>query len=696
MSDSGEVGAVRRTRNLGARDASLQKGSASARKIGQENNSRNTQSNTDYIPPPSRVLGPFESLINQPVSSVAALDPVDFELRKFVGLVVKSNPNSPKFTQEFVDELTDLTSSYMSHLVALLHKYTEVQRHRRAGVADLQMCLSNNDITLSELYGEYERTKRQQREVKQYAALLEQRLMSVLSEYNAEKYTLDKDDPSLVFHANEQYEIAALVPRQSAPRAYIPSYFPDLPPDFTYQATGSYLASLTDLKQIKLKLVEEARLNEKSLYSLIEDDAAMLAALERDVDASDVDSEKEDIMSMSGDGNVTEEGGSPLEEKGGFDEGGNASEVDKMSEVEEAEKPGVGEKEEENEEKEENQEKEEPKETEEKEEIKEIEKPELEEKAVEIEESEEGATADKEDVPTADETKDEHVTASDKTKSDAQAATAAQSDTGKVQDDTSLEAEGSEEKAAAEEPERTESDHAEEVTAHSPSAFSSNKETGARGPMLFDFVEYARKRRRAQQRELQQIETRRRKRRSNIFMRAEHVFSAYASAPPTMEDVAYFDSVLEKGFRQVVQATRTAERNKREKLARLLREKAEREHEIEQQNGAFEFGFSFNPASLLDSDDDNEEPLDIVFDEPEAQQNGENEKDAAEEHNTGDAESMDVDEENTNIAPVQANGAVAEHARADSDGDSDLAENLDAALAGMENESEESEELEDM
>ena len=53
---------------------------------------------------------------------------------------------------------------------------------------------------------------------------------------------------------------------------YIPSYLPDLPPDYTYQSTPEYNKPLTDLKELRIRLVQESRMTEDSLYKLIEND----------------------------------------------------------------------------------------------------------------------------------------------------------------------------------------------------------------------------------------------------------------------------------------------------------------------------------------------------------------------------------------------------------------------------------------
>ncbi|RKP29932.1 hypothetical protein METBISCDRAFT_6734, partial [Metschnikowia bicuspidata] len=229
---------------------------------------------------------------------------MEFELRKFVGLVVSSSANNPAFSNEFLQETTDLAAQFMCAFSSTLRKLTDLQRHSVAGVADLELCLQMLHISPTDLYQEYMRNKMLPDSVRQRAVPLRREVEHMLDDYYAEKYELDKDDPSLVFYTNEQYEIAALVPLQSKSRSYIPEYFPELPPDFTYRLTNSYMDTITELKKIKMKLFEESRLNEASLYKLIDDDEKRwLEELDEQLGSlSDDDSDhKEDIMSVDGD-----------------------------------------------------------------------------------------------------------------------------------------------------------------------------------------------------------------------------------------------------------------------------------------------------------------------------------------------------------------------------------------------------------
>lgn len=260
---------------------------------------------TDYIPPLERVLGPHETKIGLPQPAFNRLHPVDFHLQKLIALIITASPNKPGITSEFLEGVSHITAGFISTLINSLHKFTEAQRHMRPGVADLELCLEDQGISVNDLHNEYLRTRKLDTATRQLAGTLLRKLDATLRDFNATDYSLDKDDPSLVFHANEQHEIAALVPRHVKRREYIPEYLPDLPPDFTFTLTGNFMSTVTDLKEIRLRLAEELRLNEQSLYRLI-DDNSKGDEIELSELTSESESDLDDIMSVASDKNLTD------------------------------------------------------------------------------------------------------------------------------------------------------------------------------------------------------------------------------------------------------------------------------------------------------------------------------------------------------------------------------------------------------
>lgn len=331
-----------RTRNAGRRD-SISKDSQEKKKAEKERARIIKDSlKSDYVEPEKRHLGHLKHLTAAHGDRTACMEPMDFHLRKFAGLIVTTHKARPQFSEEFIDELGILASEHLHRLIGQLHKYTEVQRHRRPGIYDLDLCFQNINLSPGDLYLEYERSQALSEATKMHKAVLDGQASQLLSDFYAEEFNLDKDDPSAVFHANDQHEVASLIPRELQRPSYIPEYFPTLPPDYTYQNTGNYMRTITELKQIKLKLVEELRLNERSLYKLIDRDVTEEAPL------SDVDSEDEEIMSVSGEGQTTD-AESPQEattareetkEKPGQDEQARDPQENQIEEVrEEPEKP---------------------------------------------------------------------------------------------------------------------------------------------------------------------------------------------------------------------------------------------------------------------------------------------------------------------------------------------------------------------
>ena len=497
---------------------------------------------------------------------------MDFELRKLVGLVVCSSANNPAFSNEFLQEMTDLAAQFMCAFSSTLRKLTDLQRHSVAGVADLELCLQMLHMSPTDLYQEYMRNKMLPDSVHQRAVPLRREVEHMLDDYYAEKYELDKDDPSLVFFTNEQYEIAALVPLQSKSRSYIPEYFPELPPDFTYRLTNSYMDTITELKKIKMKLFEESRLNEGSLYKLIDDDEKRwLEELDEQLGSlSDDDSDhKEDIMSVDGDRASDVESPVPnsadfFGEKINFD--GQVSEPKASAES-----------------------------------------------TASAEFSTEAA-AEKlpvkpsEKLPSADTPADKPASPAIPTAEPA--------------------VEPAENPAELPVPETTEinescADFAPD-SLHSDLAVSSEAKVASTGlsekpggsdatpapkseacsEKYFDIVAYAHKKRLALERPFIELKRRQQLRKKNYYVHLEQKFSCYATQTPAKFDIAQVNSILSDSFRHVIRATRRAECAKQKRLA------AEEERQSREQNekahGTLEFAFHEGAHSLDESDDNME------------------------------------------------------------------------------------------
>lgn len=533
---------------------------------------------SSYISPQQRRLGTYQNQIEHPHAFSDTASPMDFELRKFVGLIIKSSAHTPAFSSDYLEKVSLLAENFMNTFCSTLRKLTDLQRHTLPGFADLELCTEKLDITPGEIYQEYLRNNALPDSTRQHAADLKIEVELMLKDYYAEKYDLDKDDPSLVFYTNEQYEIATLIPQEIKTRDYIPDYFPELPPDFTYRLTGSYMHTMTELKKIKMKLFEESRLNEASLYKLIDDDEKRwheeLNEQLGNVSDDDSDNQNEDIMSVNGD--HASDIDTPIAE---VEEGSMA----KKDLSDETEKKG----EEDNNSTQNNAEI-----------IDEQRKSELNKDGIQSNKAIEGYGTDLvEEIPTFDE-KPGVLVPSGVWQEAAQTDTTGEP----VQDYFTSD----------NKPELRQSSES-----HGYKARSSLKELQKTSEENhFNIVEYAHKRRKALERPQQELTRHLKLRAANFYLQAEEKFSCYATDVPTEQDFQRFNKILSDSFRNVIRATRCAQKRKEKKLAILAAEQERLNKVNEQLHGTLEFAFKETANFLDESDDNKEDEQTIDFDDP--------------------------------------------------------------------------------
>lgn len=188
---------------------------------------------------------------------------MDLILEKTIGSILESKEYS--YSKDFLDQLTELSLEYLENLTSELSTYTRIQRRHQPSISDIKLLLKLKHIKNYELIKEIENSKTFPY-TKELSNLLKPKSTKVQDDED------EDEDDQLVFF--EQSSIMQLLPKlntDNKPR-YIPSYLPDLPPDYTYQSTPEYNKPLTDLKELRIRLVQESRMTEDSLYKLIEND----------------------------------------------------------------------------------------------------------------------------------------------------------------------------------------------------------------------------------------------------------------------------------------------------------------------------------------------------------------------------------------------------------------------------------------
>lgn len=445
------------------------------------------------------------NLLNKPVDRKLTISGIEFQFSKLIGIILKSK--GLDYSDDFLSQMSDLSITYFHDIIETLKKFTEIQRRKKPSISDTELCFRMKGIKPDKLYKEYEETNQIAKKYKSEIGLVNKQTTELIKEFKEEN-KFDENDPSLLFFTNEHYEITELIPKQSSKPIYIPYYLPDLPPDYTYQKTPKYMDMITDLKQLRLKLVDESRLTEKSLYNLIDDDEKKwkenfekqirdtLLEVDEDVDSEN----KNSVMSETDQKNQTDIG-TPIPDNH-LDE----------------------------------------KET----------KPQPAELNTTVENLAEAGNAD-EALQDKKETQPTHT----------------EGEPRKLLPDVKR----------------------------------------------FDFVAYAQKRSDLQRKKENEIERKRKLRESNIFFEAEKYYSPYATLPVTHEVDLYFANIVHDEFMSVIRSVRTAEKKKKRKVEKILREKAEREQAKEKEREKMGLGFSFGPIShMLDDDnDDSDKDEDMGF-----------------------------------------------------------------------------------
>lgn len=211
-----------------------------------------------------------DEVMNRPMSTIPVTEtfqrtPIDLQFLKIIAIVLKAQ--GYHVTNEFLTELNEMALLYFSELIDDLKTFAELQRRTVPTVSDVENAFKCKNVDYNYMYLQHVRNKKIYSKYHKEIDSVNNQTSDTIR--NLQHITFDPS--SEVFFNDEEYEIAELVPRETKKPSYIPNYFPDLPPDYTYQNTARYIEPLKDMEKLRLRLVEESRLTEQSLYTIIGD-----------------------------------------------------------------------------------------------------------------------------------------------------------------------------------------------------------------------------------------------------------------------------------------------------------------------------------------------------------------------------------------------------------------------------------------
>ncbi|ODQ83085.1 hypothetical protein BABINDRAFT_159546 [Babjeviella inositovora NRRL Y-12698] len=314
-----------------------------------------TASDKEYI----RQLPSIASYSTENTSAFPQLDNV---VSKLIATYLKSYLEIEFFTEDALTHLSCLATSYLSLLVGKLHNITEYQRRHNPAIQDLYLMfrLENSNVEADSFkcglvreYDEYQKfmspddkvaNPKRTAMVKYYSELAQESTALVRSYFhnaagsNILEQEVSESDPSAPFF-NNAYSFAisdlvhpsdnntSLETSTHGANGYVPLWLPFFPPRHTYRSTPTYVERLTDMRELKVKLVDESRLVEGALMSLLlkqEQKEAVLevvaASEESGDEASDVDAQFDKVLVVNSpatsenEGVVIEEAGIKLGE----------------------------------------------------------------------------------------------------------------------------------------------------------------------------------------------------------------------------------------------------------------------------------------------------------------------------------------------------------------------------------------------
>ncbi|SCW03296.1 LAFE_0G07316g1_1 [Lachancea fermentati] len=198
-------------------------------------------------------------------------DPLQNMLGRAIAIQLKAMRKDSCISEFGLENLILLVEEYLSDMLKALKKMANVQRRHCICKKDLLLILKGYDLEYADLVAEFERS---QFVKSQYPEEVQH--VNNNSRQISEKKHTQMSEKELLEGAHSEFfvkdvEILDLVPPSNKNNKYVPKWLPDFPPDHTYRFTSQYNKPITDERQMKRKLVEEANHSEQALIKFMKE-----------------------------------------------------------------------------------------------------------------------------------------------------------------------------------------------------------------------------------------------------------------------------------------------------------------------------------------------------------------------------------------------------------------------------------------
>ncbi|SCU99887.1 LAMI_0G01486g1_1 [Lachancea mirantina] len=204
------------------------------------------------------------------VSAATIDNPLQSILGKAIAVQLKAMNKNTCMSQFAFENVINLVEENLSDMLMDLHKMANIQRRHRISKKDLVLILQGYDLSSSDLMLELERSNF----VRSQHAADVQKLGDSTAAVEIQRHKFNSESPDAAKAEQDlsviENDILGLVPPSKRRRKYVPKWLPEFPPDHTYRFTAMYNRPITDERQMRKQLVEEAKSSEKALLHLVQ------------------------------------------------------------------------------------------------------------------------------------------------------------------------------------------------------------------------------------------------------------------------------------------------------------------------------------------------------------------------------------------------------------------------------------------